>query len=114
MGRAGVIAAGERWPHGSLRPALEDLLGAGAILSHLPESSLSPDARAAVAAYRAARIREDIAACPSGRELVEAGFAEDVAIAIQEDISEMVPVLRDGFQGFSSNGGSSDRPDAIE
>jgi 2-phosphosulfolactate phosphatase len=113
-GRAGVIAAGERWPDGSLRPALEDLLGAGAILSHLPESSLSPDARAAVAAYRAAHIEEDIAASPSGRELFEAGFAEDVAIAIQEDMGETVPVLRDGFQGLSSNGDSSDRPEAMK
>jgi 2-phosphosulfolactate phosphatase len=91
--RIGVIAAGERWPDGALRPALEDLLGAGAILSHLPALSVSPDARAAVAAYLAADVAADIADAPSGRELIEAGFAEDVALATAIDVSRTVPLL---------------------
>jgi 2-phosphosulfolactate phosphatase len=59
---------------------------------------MSPDARAAVAAYRSARIPEDIANCPSGRELIEAGFTRDVEIATEVDASESVPALGDGFQ----------------
>jgi 2-phosphosulfolactate phosphatase len=34
--------------------------------------------------------------CSSGRELIEQGFAEDVAIAAELDSSTAVPVLRDG------------------
>src|SRR3546814_7523464 len=49
--RIAVIAAGEHWPGGNLRPAIEDLLGAGAIIERL-QGRPSPEARAARAAYR--------------------------------------------------------------
>lgn len=47
-----VIAAGERWDDDSLRPALEDLWGLGAILAGLSDLDLSPEARAALACFR--------------------------------------------------------------
>ncbi|MFJ8105902.1 2-phosphosulfolactate phosphatase [Streptomyces sp. NPDC096132] len=49
-----VIAAGEQWPDGRLRPAVEDLLGAGALISDLHAQGavpLSVEAAAARAAY---------------------------------------------------------------
>src|SRR3546814_14704136 len=49
--RIAVIAAGEHWPGGNLRPAIEDLLGAGAIIERL-QGRPSPEARAARAAYQ--------------------------------------------------------------
>jgi 2-phosphosulfolactate phosphatase len=97
IGRVFVIAAGERWPDGSLRPAVEDLWGAGAVLAGLRVSGrrLSPEAESAAAAYDVVRGRlaDELPACASGRELVEAGFAGDVEIAAAEDVSTVVPVL---------------------
>lgn len=92
-----VIAAGERWPDGSLRPALEDLLGAGALIAALPARLRSPEAEAAAALFLATRsVPDAVRRCASGVELVEAGFAEDVEIAVELDRSAAVPVLRDG------------------
>ena len=88
-----VVASGERWPDDTLRPAVEDLWGAGAVLRHL--DGLTPEARSAVAAY-GAMAPGDLHACASGRELVDAGFATDVDVAAQLDVSEVVPVLVDG------------------
>ena len=42
----------------------------------------------------------------SGRELTAIGFAEDVAIAVEIDASDAVPVLRDG--AFSAADPGSD------
>ncbi|WP_285474745.1 2-phosphosulfolactate phosphatase [Actinoplanes sp. NBRC 101535] len=94
-----VVAAGERWPDGSLRPAIEDLWGAGAFLNALPPDGLSPEAGVAVAAYRAVAdtLGTALAASASGRELTTKGFTADVTIAAQLDATTAVPVLHDGW-----------------
>jgi 2-phosphosulfolactate phosphatase len=95
--RIGVVPAGERWGDGSLRPAYEDLVGAGAVIdqivAHAPTASLSPEAESAALAFRSLR---PLADCPSGRELVERGFAEDVRIASELNVSDVVPRLVEG------------------
>jgi 2-phosphosulfolactate phosphatase len=92
-----VIACGEKWSDGSLRPSLEDLLGAGAILAHV-RGSTSPEARAAIAAFRDAEgdLLEILRHCASGRELSEKGWAGDVGYAAQVNVSTTVPVLTNG------------------
>ncbi|MFF4731620.1 2-phosphosulfolactate phosphatase [Streptomyces mirabilis] len=98
-----VIAAGERWPDGSLRLALEDLLCAGGLISDLHAQGagpLSAVAAAARAAYEAAAdLTRAVAAGVSGRELAARGFVQDVAIATEGDICAAVPV-RDGDGAF--------------
>lgn len=93
-----VIASGERWPDGSLRPALEDLLGAGAVLAALAGPGVpTPEATAAATLWTATE--DPVAAlhgCDSGRELYEYGFPQDVAVAAEIDSSTTVPVLVDG------------------
>ncbi|WP_305786705.1 2-phosphosulfolactate phosphatase [Symbioplanes lichenis] len=98
-GTVAVVASGERWPDGSLRPAVEDLWGAGAFLHHLAPSSASPEARSAIGAYRAVSdvLSESLHACFSGLELIDYGFPQDVAVAAEAGQSDVVPVLRDGW-----------------
>lgn len=89
-----VIPAGEMWEDGSLRPAFEDLIGAGAILSYL-NGSLSPEAEAAVAMFHA--FKKDVLAylkkCSSGKELIARGFESDVELAGAINISNCVPLF---------------------
>ena len=88
-----VIASGERWkPDGSLRPALEDLWGAGAFLRELGVAG-SPEAEAAVAAWDRFGGRPPLAECAGGRELIAYGYPEDVEVAAEVGASEAVPVL---------------------
>lgn len=89
-----VIPAGERWPDGELRPALEDWLGAGAILRHL-SGRRSPEAEGAIALFE--RFRDDLPTAlkqsGSGKELIAKGFEADVELAALLDVSETVPWL---------------------
>jgi 2-phosphosulfolactate phosphatase len=97
-GTVAVVASGERWPDGSLRPAAEDLWGAGAVLALLTRDDLSPEARLAADAFLAieASVVDSMRDCASGLELAAAGFAEDVDVAAELDVSDVVPVLGDG------------------
>lgn len=94
-----VIAAGERWPDGDLRPALEDLLGAGAVIAALPPALCrAPEATAAEAAWHAHRAHLDhtLRACSSGRELIHAGYPADVGLAAESSTDPIVPLFIDG------------------
>ena len=66
---------------------------------------VAPEAVAAAAAFRAVQgdVGAALRACASGRELIDAGYPDDVEIAAELDRSASVPVLRDGaFRGESA------------
>lgn len=99
-----IVPSGERWSDGSLRPAVEDLWGAGAVISAIrrhAESDLtgqiSPESLVAEGAFAA--VRDDLTQwmlhCSSGRELTVSDYERDVTIAADLDVIQVVPVLRD-------------------
>lgn len=76
--RIAVVAAGATQPDGSLRFAVEDLFGAGAIIDAIAELGIdhqSPEAAAAAAAYTGLRnaTRHLVQASVSARELRSVG-----------------------------------------
>jgi 2-phosphosulfolactate phosphatase len=96
-----IVACGEREKEsntGDLRMAIEDYLGAGAIIARL-DCTKSPEAQVAEAAFR--NCKSDLQALlwdsVSGRELRAIGFGEDVKCAANIDSVDAVPVLKDGF-----------------
>jgi len=96
--RISVIAAGERWKDDdSLRPAYEDLVGAGAIIHYLA-GQRSPESEAAAAAFRHSRdsLASLLKRCSSGKELIAMGFEGALSIISELDVSDSVPMLRDG------------------
>lgn len=96
-GPIAVIPAGERWPDGTLRPAVEDLLGAGAVIRAL-RGSESAESRVARLAFEGAGaaigaiVRDSV----TGRELVAKGFANDVAVALEIGQGRCAPRLVEG------------------
>ena len=92
-----VIPAGERWPDDSLRPAIEDLLGAGAIIAALklngePEAEVARDAFLSAQPHLAHTLR----GCRSGLELIGREHAMDVEIALEQNVSHCAPMLKNG------------------
>lgn len=107
-----VIAAGEADEAGMLRFAVEDQLGAGAIIAALTDLGIdhtAPDAAVAAEGFRSLRraLRHLIGASGSARELAEGVEATDrmlasgvtpstTAQAAEVDALDVVPVLREG------------------
>ena len=92
-----VIAAGERDGSNELRFAVEDQLGAGAIIAALTDLGIdhtAPDAAVAAEGFRALRraLGHLVSASGSGRDATDTGA---VAAASRLDAVTTVPVLRE-------------------
>lgn len=99
-----LVAAGERDGSSDVRFAVEDHLGAGAIIAALTDLGIdhtAPDAAVAAEGFRALRraLTHLISASGSGRDSSD---AEAVAAASRLDAVETVPVFRDrSFVAFA-------------
>lgn len=97
-----IVCAGERWGDAfeqeEMRVAIEDYVGAGAIISHISSASKSPEATLCESAFRASRetLRELLRGCRSGQELFERGFGGDVEHSLQLDCYPVASVLSNG------------------
>lgn len=105
--RVTIVAAAERWKadwtgDDRSRFAIEDWLGAGAIARESAARGVALSAEADLAARAFAAVRGDLetvlAESVSGRELRDAGFASDVALASEAGVDDGVAFL--GSDGF--------------
>ncbi len=90
-----IVAAGETWPDGSPRFAVEDLLAAGAIIDALADLGIdycSPESAAAAAAFTGLRNATGhlIGASASCRTLTAEGRRPEIDDAIELDVSSEV------------------------
>lgn len=90
------VAAGERWQDHKLRPAFEDWIGCGAMMS-LVDGDKTPEANAAVAAYKwtEPNLLNMMKNCVSGKELLARNFEQDVEWASELSVANHVPILRE-------------------
>jgi 2-phosphosulfolactate phosphatase len=95
--RIAIIPAGERCGDGSLRPALEDWIGAGAIVSQL-SGHPSPEASAALTAFcnTQSELEKVVRQSSSGKELIERGFEANISLASALNASDCIPLLVNG------------------
>jgi len=95
-----VVAAG--YPDAAgLRFAVDDLLGAGAVIAALGDLGIdhaSPDAAVAGEGFRAlgGAVRHLLTASGTGRALAADGRREAVLASAARDAASVVPILRDG------------------
>ncbi|WP_154096202.1 2-phosphosulfolactate phosphatase [Microbacterium testaceum] len=99
-----IVAAG--YPDGdeAVRFAVDDLLGAGAVIAALGDLGIdhaSPDAAVAGEGFRAlgGAVRHLLTASGTGRALAADGGRDGVLHAAARDAASVVPVLRDGVVG---------------
>ena len=95
----GIVAAGEKWPDGSTRFALEDWIGAGAIADALNalDYPCTPEAYAAAVAFRAFELEGFVSLhhTASAARLHDRGDNRDVDLAFDLNVSTCVPTLVD-------------------
>lgn len=92
-----IVAAGDLWPSGQLRVAVEDLFAAGALIDALADIGIdycSPEAAAASAAFTGLSNATGhlIGASAGGRDLTERALRSEVDFAIDRDSSTEVTV----------------------
>lgn len=98
----GVVAAGEKWEDNSIRFAIEDMVGAGAVISCF-NTELSIEAKAAKLVFDSNEdnIESVLLQSISGQELIDRGYIGDVNIAAKVNVSNVAPRLINGAFGRS-------------
>lgn len=99
-----VVPCGERWPDGTLRPAIEDYVAADGIIATIGRDRCSPEAEGAVAAWHQLNMLS-LRECASALELQQRGFHEDVDLCLDLDSAKRTCQLQGDFYAAGSGRG---------